>query len=91
MNADNQTWVILFLGSALLISIWTNRPEAIITGLTGALAGIFMGKNMNDKQSEFIDENLRNIITDTVKETVINDGGDDGSTGTRRHCGQSKE
>ena len=43
-NPNNQTFVIIFLGASLLLSIYMQTPDAITTGLIGALAGICMDK-----------------------------------------------
>ena len=89
MNADNQTYVIFFLGLALIIGIWTGRSESIVTGLIGALAGMFMGKTMNEHANEFINDNLKQIITDTVKEVTINILNEKGVTDGTTNNGES--
>lgn len=74
LNADNQTYVIVFMGLALLMSIYFQQNEAIITGLSGALAGMFMGKTMNEHQTELIDEQLILIIKETIREVLAAEG-----------------
>ncbi len=56
MNTDNQTYIIFFVGLALLMSIYVKTDEAIITALIGVLGGIFAGKRMDEHTGEAIDE-----------------------------------
>ena len=79
MNADNQTYVIFFIGLALLMTIYFQMNEAIITGLTGALAGMFMGKTINDHKSEIVDEQLIILIKNTIREVLAETDSGDGS------------
>ena len=88
MNADNQTYVIFFLGAALIIGLWTGSSESIITGLIGALAGMFMGKTMNEHQTELVDNQIIDSITSQVQKDIIEemttDGGINGATDNER-------
>jgi hypothetical protein len=51
MNTDNQTLIILFLGIALILSLYlgNNQFTEFILGIFG---GIFMQKTMTEKQEE---------------------------------------
>ena len=53
MHTDNQTLIILFLGVALLVSLYlgTTQFTEFILGIFG---GIFMQKTMTEKQDEIL-------------------------------------
>lgn len=55
MNTDNQTLIILFLGIALILSLYlgNNQFTEFILGIFG---GIFMQKTMTEKQAENLEQ-----------------------------------
>lgn len=68
MNNDNQTYIIFFVGIALLLSIYIKTDEAIITGLIGVLGGIFTGKRLDEHTTQTIDEIIQQK-TDQILQT----------------------
>lgn len=55
MNTDNQTLIILFLGVALLISLYLQQFQ-FTEFILGIFGGIFMQKTMTEKQEETLQE-----------------------------------
>ena len=72
MNADNQTLIILFLGIALLVSLYlgTSQFTEFILGIFG---GIFMQKTMTEHEDETLQKYQITQYENTKKE-----GGEDG-------------
>jgi len=65
LNADNQTLIILFLGIALLVSLYlgTSQFTEFILGIFG---GIFMQKTMTEKQAENLEQYHIQQYEDTI-------------------------
>ena len=55
MNHDNQTLIILFLGIALLMSLYLRLNE-FTTFILGIFGGIFTQKTMTEHQNEKLNE-----------------------------------
>lgn len=74
MNADNQTLIILFLGLALLISLYmgTTQFTEFILGIFG---GIFMQKTLTEHQQETLEKYQQQKV-ETEKNEVVEGEGD---------------
>ena len=63
MNANNQSLIIIFLGIALILSIYLGYTQ-FTDFILGIFGGVFMQKTLTEKQEEIL------------AEQTINDGGE---------------
>lgn len=57
MNHDNQTLIILFLGIALIMSIYLQQTR-FTEFILGIFGGIFMQKTFTEHQASVIDNHI---------------------------------